>query len=414
LNSATLQPERSRLKEDGTAQLPQPAIAKEILLCAKRKDMSALEELLHPEMDKNVDAGLLLTRLGSQFAGEPEQYHGLLQRLVISARPTLALIGSFFASAERLGALDAAERLARRRIEQTPDFFETWGEGEYLGQYRTAPEAMRILAELKYGPAIADPERDLPSLAYRGAERLKIRPELSDNLFANSRLALPRPYWNGRLKLAFALEHLIADRRFIEVTLDRIRSCVAMDRWANVVNSIKATPRAVCITFHGAQIAALRALYAQQNGWITLQANDARRPDLIGASGDSGTALFSLFREVQNGKPVLIAPDARFGKRLQPFTILGTQFSAGEGAAFTAYHARADLSWLHMELQGEHLVPVCVQGPPVGDGENYESYKERWNEFYAAQIEQIVTGKPDGIALRQPWIRVLSSPAQGH
>jgi hypothetical protein len=398
------------MNEGAPVQPQYSAAAREIFLCAKHKDMKALEQLLHPEVEANVDTKALLAWLSSYFSGEYEaRFHHLLRELFLSTNLTIALTATFLASAAKAEALNSAELLVRKRMEDASDFRRVWGEGDLLIQYRAPPSAMKILAELKYGFSAADPERGLLSLASLAAERLHVRPVLGETLFQSSPFELSRQEWDRLFRVGLALDHLVADRRHLGITTNRVLSYADMPRWTEIANALQATPRMVCVMFHGAHLSVTRALHSQQDGWIALQANEANNRDRVAASTDTKRALFLLFRQVENGKRVLIAPDGRWGKRLAPFTILGRQFTAGEGAAFIAYHARAELHWLHMEMRDDRFLPVCIKGPSVAAGESYQSYKERWNDFYANQIRSVVTGRPEGIALRMPWLRVFGS-----
>ena len=113
-----------------------------------------------------------------------------------------------------------------------------------------------------------------------------------------------------------------------------------------------------------------------------------RRGDIV---SDRRTALFTSLRSLQQGRTVVMAPDGPHGRSSQTIDVLGHSLSIGDGAAFLAGTARCDTGC------DNGFVPVLTKGPVIDKGEKLESYQQRLNDFYAAQLEDYLTGPPGDI-----------------
>lgn len=114
-----------------------------------------------------------------------------------------------------------------------------------------------------------------------------------------------------------------------------------------------------------------------------------RRGDIV---SDRRTALFTSLRSLQQGRTVVMAPDGPHGRSSHTINVLGHALSIGDGAAFLASTARCDTGWYNVRRGENGFVPVLVKGPVADKGEKLEAYQQRLNDFYAAQLEDYLTG----------------------
>jgi len=338
----------------------------------------------------------------------------LTQSMVREYPLNFAVCACFLTVAQMLDRFEAAERLVehRRANSGVPG---RWDSEHFLGHFVKPGDVGAAMTRFKYDVQRLPNDQTLLELAERIAPRVNISDVLLDRLFsARSDTTLSREAWEPRIKRAFALDHIVQDQYFLDLDVEqRVFPHFDMVAYHRIVADVAANKPVVLITLHSGLLSLTRALYGLQDDWVTIQSHDTFRPNAIAVSGDTRTAFFAAYREAQKGRSLVFAPDGGRGNLSETIEVLGTQSSAGGGAAFIAYELRTPVWWINVVREGDILVPVLVEGPRRMDGESFGDFKLRFNQFYGGQIESLFTGNPDSIALRQRWSYLLETQGEG-
>jgi hypothetical protein len=108
-----------------------------------------------------------------------------------------------------------------------------------------------------------------------------------------------------------------------------------------------------------------------------------------------------------------MASDGPDGKITGTLNVLGATSPAGEGAAYLAYATNCETGWYTVLRAGDKFTPVIEPGLRKNKGESFPEFKDRFQRFYSAKIEEIFTGDPNNIVLRPGWSRVFYARARG-
>jgi hypothetical protein len=123
---------------------------------------------------------------------------------------------------------------------------------------------------------------------------------------------------------------------------------------------------------------------------------------------DPNAALYLGLKAIEDGRPILIAADARVGKYKSAIKVLNVDVPMADGAPFIAYETHCDTIWLSVERFEQKFIPIFVPGPVRRPGETFDSFRERWFSFYSDQVNRILTGDPYSLALRAQWARLFA------
>jgi hypothetical protein len=289
-----------------------------------------------------------------------------------------------------------------------------WENYDYVRQF--LPERRRIGAKLR---ALKYPDlprfrsaADLIRYAETFADRLMIDPAFLDWIYPYGKFPLARDPWERRVKVAFAIDHIATDNDLDpdwHILLDPSASRQAL----NLLDSKKGT---LFLTIHGGFIGLLVAwlMNAFADLLITACAEDRARPrkaEQVFAGEDSRATLFALYKALGQGRAALIAPDAALGALRSSINVLGVERPMPDGAAFLAYETGCNTAWCAIERDGDRFVPRLVIFSPRDQTESYPDFKKRFFEFYASQIEALLTGSPDNLAVRPGWVNPFTRAA---
>jgi hypothetical protein len=323
-----------------------------------------------------------------------------------------------------LGA-DAGSRLSPEALEQhlrergvldDVAFFPN----DYLVRFaRLGPAAMRVLVACKYRGQFFDDRDQFWDTARVTARRMQMPGFLLDELFGISRVKdMGRAAWEGSLREAFAVDHMTLDYRFVrdlrgaaKWNLERRRHALAAadaEAAKAVFAGFDAPDGLVLSTFHGGLLAPAAEMYdvffprGEHLDGTTRRKGDAgmSKTDQIGAG-------FATLKSLSNGGVVIVAPDGGRGKAATQITVAGRTMAFPDGAPFLAYEAGCRTGWFGARREGARLVPEFIEGPRREDGERYRAFKTRFFDFYAAQIERVITGDPASLALRPRWSKLF-------
>jgi len=244
-----------------------------------------------------------------------------------------------------------------------------------------------------------DPLRLFENAAAVVREKRFIRvPHVMDHLFALSRYQhLGRARWDEEMKFSFALDRMLV--HFFKRPFSEIQAIIDLEAMART--TAKIPQQAVLLTFHGSFPSLLqvvfRHLYAE--GFIVHDRGADRRREM----------LFSAMRALLDKQAVYIAPDSGFGARIRYCKVCQATVPFATGAAFLAYETRSYTGFYHLTRTSAGFAPNVIHGPRCFDGESYESYEARLLDFYAASIEQVLTGDPRDVGLRGRWCAYLEN-----
>lgn len=244
-----------------------------------------------------------------------------------------------------------------------------------------------------------DPLRLFENTAAVVGDKKFIRvPHVMDHLFALSRFQhLGRSKWDEEMKFSFALDRMLV--HFFRRPFSEIQTIIDLEAMART--TAKIPQQAVLLTFHGSFPSLLqvifRHLYAE--GFIVHDRGTDRRRDM----------LFSAMRALLDKQSVFIAPDSGLGARIRYGRVCQANVPFATGAAFLAYETRSYTGFYHLSRTPAGFAPDVIHGPRCFEGESYESYETRLLDFYAASIEQVLTGDPRNIGLRGRWCSYLEN-----
>lgn len=386
------------------AAAPSPAA---MVRLAETGQFRELQAMMIEIMRDGRESATVFARLGRVFEGAEQQeiYLRFLGRLLKTDLPTLALVAAYLDSAERVGRLKAAERIVRQRLGEVPR--RSWNSGDFLGNYPMARRS-RVLTEYKYG-AIEPGRHNLLEIADAIADDCTLNIELLDRLYETAGRPADRAGWERGVRAGFAADHACQDKNFLRIEYARdIRPLIDVERFAGMAETVRADGGALFLCCHAGQIALTRLLFTIETGWVSLQARESGGGS-IAASKDLRASLFTAYRHVQDGAPLLMAPDGPWGTQPIEIEVAGIVTNIGEGATFIAFNADVRTIFLNVTRAGDRLIPVIAEGPRRQGDEAYDAYKARWTTFYEAQVRAVFAGAADGIALRSRWARPLSA-----
>lgn len=375
-----------------------------------------LERMVMARLTENSNP-LKPLMLLSRAVHDPEtrlRHFRFLLRVLRSHPMNLAVCAHLLQAAQATGRVGMATNEINRRLAQLGDTQFRWDADNFLYHLAKGRALARPMARLKFGFEQMPDDVSLLDLASRIESRVAIRAAVLDQLYAaRTDTLMPREEWERRVRCAFAIDHIVEDRRFLEIDVDRhILSQVDMAAWDRIVADVTASGPVVFVIAHAGQLSVLRILYSRQSDWLTLQAYSGNASNAIPVAKDQRTALFIAYRALQDGKSVMIAADGMWGNATDELSVLGTRSGAGEGAPFLAYEVRRPIVCLNVVRRGDKLVPVASHGPRREDGESYLDFKARFKAFFASEIEGLMTGDPDSIALRARWTGTLAKPPE--
>lgn len=305
-----------------------------------------------------------------------------------------------------------------------------FGSGDFLGSYgASGAPVFGELARLKYsGSALPIRLEETVPLATRLSSNLDLTQALRDRLYQNTRcIEFGREEWERRLRTAFCVDHITTDSGFLIPRFTRTNISRDDDRSLDVLIDLDAakasfsqfkSPNGILFVFlHGGfaplVISAFRRI--EQSGVVVGRGAKGRapKPNFIGTDTDPRTALFQMMRAIQDGKSVLVAPDAQIGTMVSSIQVLGRDVPMADGTPFVAYESGCETVWISMQRAGDRFTPNLVPGPVRSEGEGFNPFKRRWLDFYAEQVEGLLRGDPINLAVRPGrWTQFLNAPVE--
>jgi hypothetical protein len=232
---------------------------------------------------------------------------------------------------------------------------------------------------------------------------IRLSPALLTFLYEHRRQrSLSQESWEKEVRTAAALELIMRNSSRANF-LTNLPGLFDERAKAEVNQILHSSGAVLLLTWHGGFSTIKRRFFAQsvedQATGIVLRKNDI--------VDDAGQSLFTCMRALQDGRPVLMAPDGPRGRQSCTLHVCGKICSAGEGAAYLAGSAYCNVAWFTVSLENDRFVPSIEAGPRRQRGDNLEAYKTRLYEFYSQKIEELVTGNPSNIVLKPRWSRIL-------
>jgi hypothetical protein len=125
--------------------------------------------------------------------------------------------------------------------------------------------------------------------------------------------------------------------------------------------------------------------------------NPARPQDGHVSTGaaDAPLAFARLAKAMRKGPRIVrIHPDGPDGETTA-LPLLGRQVRIGRGAAFLAFHGRADVYFINSHWNGQVIAFDLLAGPRAVDHADRGSFEQAFNAFYASRLAQILLGPPE-------------------
>ena len=144
---------------------------------------------------------------------------------------------------------------------------------------------------------------------------------------------------------------------------------------------------------------------------VSLGLHSGRRGIAVGKGSNVHASSFKAVKVLQGKKMLLMVPDAgaRKSKQTSEAKVLGIPITFADGAPTFAFESACATGWYTMAREGDRFVPVVEPGPSREPKEPFKTFKDRWWEFYAAQVEKLFTGDPRNITLWFFWPRLFRS-----
>ncbi|WP_118134653.1 hypothetical protein [Oceanicella sp. SM1341] len=298
---------------------------------------------------------------------------------------------------------------------------------DYINRFHPIPPtSILALGGLKYDMLEADPRESFLERARAVMARADPDGRLVTALFPARRNArVHREAWVSRISFACAADHIFQDaitsgfisgRNPVPEYFSRdVYDVTPLERAREVMAAVPQGRGALFTTFHAGHLTMTRMNFQRifENG-IQIQRSNAAQyaRGMISIAENPRSALFSALRMLEDGTPMLMAPDGHWGDSRLSISVLGRTLDIGEGAAFLSYESGCFNAFLTYVYDAGVFVPRLVEGPQKQPGEKYRAYRDRWAQFYAAQIERIFTGRPENIAFRNRWFGVFGRRGQ--
>jgi hypothetical protein len=319
----------------------------------------------------------------------------------------------------RIAALAASGRLPPTRF----------GISDLLGLHRAGGAPVFVdLARLKYSGATLPIRLDeTVPLAARLSSRLTLTTALLERLYSNSRFReLGREEWERRLRTAFCVDHITSDAGQLiphftqkKIPLEGNRSLdvlIDLDAAKAAFAQLKSSQGALFVLLHGGFTGLVISTFRRMKNGVIVGRGAAGRPatpNYIGTDTDPRTALFQMMRAIEDGKSVLVAPDALIGTMASSMQVLGSNVPMADGTPFIAFESGCETVWISMQRKGDFFTPNLVPGPVRSGGEGFKSFKQRRLDFYAGEVEGLLRGDPINLAVRPGrWAMFLNAPIE--
>lgn len=282
------------------------------------------------------------------------------------------------------------------------------------------PKNLRLLAQIKYRGCDSIGRGELVRASLTVASRFDLMFGLLDRLHANSKYPeMPRTDWVREVTQAFALDHVLSDSRALALIAStpgkhlaevesKQEATIDMDALRRGFPPPQDSKGTLVAIFHGGFLNLnWQAFVAGARNGLIFSLSSG--PRIISVEQNPAAALYLGVRAIEDGRSILMAADARVGKRASTITVLNIPVPIADGAPFIAYETGCDTVWLSVERIEERFVPIFVPGPTPRSGEKFNAFRERWFSFYADQLNRTLTGDPRNIALRLQWARLLAA-----
>jgi hypothetical protein len=253
-----------------------------------------------------------------------------------------------------------------------------------------------------------------------------ISPQITELLFGNRNdkgIALEE--WMRDLRTAETSKHLLADastilklrkmaRKRALPPLDRAHyppfpefaKLIDVERGKSFFAGLDVSKGLLLCTIHDGHLVLAKRCAAVCMPERYLLATNAKGPNRIDVGAHA--SAFQAVKILRNKKMLLMVADARRAVQQSTETnILGIPIAFADGAPTIAFESGCATGWYTVARDGDRFMPVCVVGPSRKEKESFVDFKERWWNFYAAQIEDLFTGHPRNITLAQFWPKVF-------
>jgi hypothetical protein len=264
----------------------------------------------------------------------------------------------------------------------------------------------RVLMKLKYkGIRRLRVTENFIETARVLSNRIDINPTALGVLYASSHQPQAcREDWEGEIRTAFSVQHLIADTRVLKDSDDDLIDPAAKERALRDLDTSRGLLFLLCHA--GYTHVLFRFVDREIPNSVYLASSSKRIPIHLDPRG----SLFAGLKALLQKKVVVITPDGQQGSRNCDISVLGRKVPIGDGAAFLAYESRCATMWATMNRNGDRFVPNLVSGPVRDSAESFEQFQGRFNAFYERMLNEFFCGDPQNLLIGQRWLNVFCGP----
>jgi hypothetical protein len=110
---------------------------------------------------------------------------------------------------------------------------------------------------------------------------------------------------------------------------------------------------------------------------------------------------FRAIKSLLSGNVVFIAPDGppRAERGSVEMQVFGSAMHIPEGAAVMAYETGSDTAFFSVNRERGKFVPVFISGPRKERGESFVDFRNKWVQFYSAQLEAAFSSDPANVSV---------------
>ena len=282
--------------------------------------------------------------------------------------------------------------------------------GASLSPRANDPNVRGLLLQLKYGEDAPARKRSLRAVAESAAARLDVDIDVAWEIYAmrDDRECAFEP-WLQAFKTSLCIEHVANDRpRPRQFTSHDLNTPYRVDtsELEGLLSGRENGQGRMLLTWHaGLRVVALKTLQTMLPGSLTVQSLEGDPDKVIAVGQDGAAGLLRVVKELRRRKDIILYLDAKRGIRANFGAVGGRSVPHSLGPALAAYRTRCDTVWFTVlpEADGLKLEARLLPKPDVG--EPFEIFAERWGRSYWAQVDRIVRGSPENLALGAFWTR---------
>jgi len=288
-----------------------------------------------------------------------------------------------------------------------PPYAQLWTFGDLL------PEQKADFCKAKYRDFHVNGSPEFFGAIEKLAEKVVVPPSLAQYLFdlrLNSDISYSQ--WVHQVRMCQSMNHAWIDSRVSAnqnggATAGRFVHCPNIAKLVDgkevrsLFDTLDAGTGMLLATFHGGYHALAFSCFAQfcRRGTVMQR---GQSPNQISVTASRDTAAFQAIKVLQKSGILLMAADAFAKTQFSKVHLLGLDVKLADGAPMIAYESRCSTGFYTLLRDGDRFIPVINEGPSAQPGEKFRDFKDRWWNFYVAEVENTYRQAPCNIMPEGP------------